>query len=85
MPNELILDAKQFIDMVGAWEDGGVYRVELTITQVSNDGKKFKATVNEVLDYGDAEAEVEEEPVATPPAPPRKPPVKTAPYPPAEE
>lgn len=83
MPNELILDAQQFIDMVGTWEDGGVYRVELTITQVSNDGKKFKATVDEVLDYGDSEVEVEEEHVATPPAPPRKPPVKAAPYPPA--
>lgn len=55
MPNELILDAQEYIDMVGAWEDGGVYRVELTITQAKNDGKTFKATVNEVTDYGDVE------------------------------
>lgn len=61
MPNEIILDATEYAEMVGAWEDGGVYRVELTITQTKNDGKTFRATVNEVTDYGDVEPEEEEE------------------------
>lgn len=53
-------------DMVSQWEDGGKYYVTLEITQTSNDGKTFTATVDEVTDYGDSQAETETE---TPPAP----------------
>lgn len=61
MPNELTLDSAAFQEMVGQWENGGRYYVTLNITQDSNDGKIFKATVDSVEDYGDLETEPEEE------------------------
>lgn len=71
--NELTLDSKAYEEMVSKWEDGGVYRVELTITQKSNDGKAFKATVDEVTDYGDVDTE------EAPPVKPAKPSAKKEP------
>ena len=61
MPNELNLDSAEFQEMVGQWQNGGRYYVTLNITQNANDGKNFKATVDSVEDYGDLEAETEEE------------------------
>lgn len=58
MPNQLTLDVTDpdVSEMVANWEDGGKYTVELAITQVSNDGTTFTATVDEVMDYGEGEA-----------------------------
>lgn len=73
MPNVLILESVPYKDMVSGWKDGETYRVELTITQESNDGKAFRASVNEVTDYGDVDTE------EAPPVKPAKPSAKKEP------
>lgn len=66
MPNELTLDSKEYADLISEWSDGGTYLVEVAITQVSNDGKTFKATVNEVTSAEDVEMEEEAPPAKKP-------------------
>lgn len=66
MPDELTLDSKEYADLISEWENGGTYLVEMAITQVSNDGKIFKATVNEVTSAEDVEMEEEVKPPKKP-------------------
>lgn len=68
MADQLML-SDDYSDMYSAWTKGGTYRVELTITQTSDPGKPFVATVNEVTDYGDVEMEEERVPRAKPSKP----------------
>lgn len=56
MADQLTL-SDAYSDMTSQWEKGGVYRVELVITQTSEPGKPFMATVDEVTDYGDVDTE----------------------------
>ncbi len=56
--SQLILDTSDpaVAEMVAAWEEGGVYRIELTATQGKTTGSLVPFEVNEITDYGDAEA-----------------------------
>lgn len=64
--NELTLDPSEYSDLISDWENGGTYLVEVAITQTSNDGKTFKATVNEVTSAEDVEMEEEAPPAKKP-------------------
>lgn len=57
---DLLILSEAYSDMTGEWEKGGKYRVELIITQTSDPGQPFTATVDEVTDYGDAEMDDDE-------------------------
>ena len=64
--SQLILDTSDpaVAEMVSQWEEGGTYRIELTVVQGPTKGSLVPFTVEEVTDYGDAgeSAEVEEAP-----------------------
>lgn len=75
MADLLILEDADYSEMTGAWAKGGKYRVELTITQTSDPGQPFTATVDEVTDYGDVDTEEVAKEVK-PPAKPAKPSAK---------
>lgn len=72
--NQLSLD-ESYSDMTGGWVKGGKYRVELIVTQLSDTGQPFTATVDEVTDYGDVDTEEVVEEVA-PTVKPAKPSAK---------
>lgn len=65
--SQLILDTSDpaVAEMVAQWEEGGVYSIELNITQGPTKGSLVRFDVNEVTNYGDAEpaAASEEAPI----------------------
>lgn len=73
MASKLILDRSDIgvEELVAGWKDGGVYRVELEITQDSSSPNTADYTVNEVVDISAPEEEPVE--VVEEPAPKKAP------------
>lgn len=50
-------------EMVGQWEEGGTYRIEMVVTQGPTKGSLVSFDVTEITDYGDAAESSDEAPI----------------------
>lgn len=56
MPAQLVLDRSdpEVAEILDQWQEGGQYRIELTITQGPTTGTETTFSVDGITDYGDA-------------------------------
>lgn len=56
MPAQLVLDRSdpEVAEILDQWQEGGQYRIELTVTQGPTTGTETTFNVDGITDYGDA-------------------------------